>query len=146
MLSAVAHKVASGHAAGLSDLLQRGCFGEGVGQGRCAGVYPFARYAVGMLHNGDVAGGSARVAGAMAHLEASVFGVLEHFSASLCLVRFSFGQGFDGAACACADAPAPAVGGAASATTAAAGAGAPPAATGKREDFGTSNVSLDEMR
>ena len=118
----------------------------------CRGVYPFAHYAVAMLDNGDF-GGGARVSRALRHLGASVFGVVEHFELSLCLIGYSFGSAlWNPATCACKEADTTSSttsssgGGGVAGEAAAATTTTPATATGERAVYPASNVTLDEMR
>ena len=75
-------------------------------------------------------------------LPPQVFGVLEHFDASLCLIRYSFGSW---AASNCASRCAATSAHPPSASTSTAGTPAA-AVVGERASYGSSNASLEELR
>ena len=109
-LSAMEHSRQHAHAGAVDDVVDAGCFGPGVARATCGMFQPLRDFVPRRWDGGaQVRGESAcapRLDTIRERLEATIFGVLDHYGASLCLMRYQFGAfardpGAFAAACDC---------------------------------------------
>jgi len=90
-LSAMEHSRQHAHGPAVDAVVGNGCFAPGAARAACGLFQPLRDFVPRRL-DGD-RNCPPELAVARARLESTVFGVTEHYAASLCLIRFQFGGG-----------------------------------------------------